>query len=247
MSGPLVSVIMTVFNCEKFIKDALHSLIYQTFKDFEVIVYNDSSTDKTKDIIYEFFGEFKHGCLRIDGLHRLGCPQGRNAAIACARGKYIAIQDADDLSLPSRLEEQVNFLEKKSENMFCVGAWAEEIDAAGKSIGQMIYPPEKHNEIVNAMKRNLNPINPMIDSSTMFRKKEFILLDGYHGDKWDLVPDFYLWARAVVEDYEFANIPKILTCYRRHNQSVTQIHHSEAIRQHVDLCKNYIRKMIKGF
>ena len=245
MNVPLVSVIMTVYNCEKFLEESLDSLVNQTFRDFEVVIYNDGSTDKTRDIISKFWGKFKHGCICINGLHRLGCPQGRNAAVACARGGYLAIQDGDDISFPTRLEEQVYFLNRKCENMFCVGSWAEEIDETGKSIGQMIYPPERHNEIVDAMKRSLNPINPMIDSSTMFRKEAFILLDGYHGDKWDLVPDFYLWARAIVEDYELANIPKKLTCYRKHSQSVTQVHHSEAIRQHVDLCRNYIRKMFK--
>ena len=141
MSVPLVSVIMTVYNCEKYIEESLDSIFNQTFKDFEVIVYTDACTDKTQEIVGKYFDNYKNFNPLIYGRRDgpIGCFKGRMEAITRSKGKYIAIQDGDDISFKDRLEEEVNFLEKNND-IFCVGSWANKIDENGEDTGTKEYP-----------------------------------------------------------------------------------------------------------
>ena len=123
MSIPLVSVIITAYNCEKFLEESLNSIFYQTFKDFEIIFYEDASTDKTWQVALDLFKNSKSDFIGARLIHsgdkNVGCGEGRNRAIKEARGKYIAIQDADDISFQHRLEKEVDYLEEH-DDVFCV-------------------------------------------------------------------------------------------------------------------------------
>ena len=190
MADPLVSVIMAVYNCEKFIKESLYSIINQNFKDFEIILYDDGSTDETyfiaEEILLSSELAYTMGSLSV-GSH-VGCGQNRNKAINHARGKYIAIQDGDDISFPHRLKKEVAFLEDNP-HIFCVSAFAEVIDENGKFLENYIYPPIDHEGIKKDMIERKN--NPIIDPASMFRRDIFEKLGGYD-KKWELVPDFNL-------------------------------------------------------
>ena len=240
MSVPLVSVIMTVYNCEKYIEESLRSIFNQTFRDFEIIIYDDASTDRTwqkclatiTDSNKEFMGNIR---LR-PGKKNVGCGEGRNRAIKRARGKYIAIQDADDISFQKRLEKEVDFLEKH-DDIFCVGAWADKMEENGDFIELMAYPPAIHEEIYNEMMVKKN--NPIIDPSCMYRKDDFNKLGGYDG-RWRLVPDFNLWARAAKAGYKFANLEEVLVHYRQHPNSVTNKSEMAVVKEHFKMCKELL-------
>ncbi len=103
---PKVSVIMTVYNGEKYLREAIDSIINQTFKDFEFIIVNDGSTDRTGKIL----ASYKDPRIKVITQEHQGMAQGRNKGVESSSGEYIAIMDADDISLPTRLEVLVNFL-----------------------------------------------------------------------------------------------------------------------------------------
>jgi glycosyltransferase involved in cell wall biosynthesis len=234
MSTPLVSVITTAYNCEKYIKESINSIINQTFRDFEIVVYNDASTDKTWDIVFHMDLFCDHNIFRGD--KNVGCGEGRNRAIKQARGKYIAIQDADDISLPERLEKEVNFLEE-NDDIFCVGAWAIKIKEDGSFIESMTYPRSAHEKIYEdiIVKKN----NPIIDPSCMYRRGLFNELGGYDG-RWKLVPDFNLWARAAKAGFKFFNFQEALVYYRQHPNSVTNKSEMAVVREHYRMCKEVL-------
>lgn len=111
---PKVSVVMSVCNSEPFIRDAIKSILGQTFQDFEFIIINDGSTDGSLQII-QSYGDSR---IRITSQENLGLTKSLNKGIGIARGEYIARQDADDISEPSRLEKQVAVLEEKTAELY---------------------------------------------------------------------------------------------------------------------------------
>ena len=108
---PKVSVIITVYNCQKYIREAIDSILNQTLKDLELIVVDDGSTDKTGEIL----GTYKDPRIKVITQPNMGMAQGRNKGLEEARGEYIAIMDADDISFPERLEVLVDYLEYNSD------------------------------------------------------------------------------------------------------------------------------------
>jgi glycosyltransferase involved in cell wall biosynthesis len=242
---PLLSIVITVYNCAKYINESLQSIFNQTFKGFEIIIYDDASTDKTRQVIADFLEEntknFVGSAHAIYGGKNVGCAEGRNRAIRKAKGKYIAILDGDDVSLPYRLEKQVKFMEKNEDISF-LGGFAAKIDEEGIESGEVMdYPPEKHFDIVNMItKRNMNP---MLDPTMMFRRDAFEKL-GEYSFKEDrkLVPDFDLWLRAILGGYKFYNLQEPLVKYRVNREGNTLKHKKEMIRQHVVVWREFMLK-----
>lgn len=234
MSIPLVSVVMTVYNCEKYIEESLNSIFNQTFRDYEIVVYDDASTDKTWDISKDVIkGHIPH--FVFGGKENVGCGEGRNRAISRARGKYIAIQDGDDISYTDRLEKEVEFIESNSD-IFCVGSWSDLIDAEGKHIEDMNFPPEDHNDFITDI---FNMKNTIIDPSSLFRRDTFNELGGYD-PKWNLIPDLYLWTMGILGGCQFANVPEKLVAHRKHDGSVMAKYFMETWQQHKLLHKTLL-------
>lgn len=130
---PKLSVIMSVFNDEKYLPDAIESIIGQTFKDFEFIICNDCS----KDDSYKIISKYKKMDNRIKIINNdknIGLAASLNKCLALAKGEYIARMDSDDISLPNRFKEEVNFLEKNSEYSV-ISTQAYYIDENGNQIG----------------------------------------------------------------------------------------------------------------
>ena len=111
MSKPLVSVLMAVYNGEKYLLEAIESILNQTYTNFEFLIINDGSTDSTEEIILSYSDQ---RIRYIKNEQNLKLIASLNKGLDLAKGKYIARMDADDISLPDRLEKQVNFLERNS-------------------------------------------------------------------------------------------------------------------------------------
>lgn len=236
MSVPLVSVITTAYNCEKYIEESLDSVFNQTFKDFEIIFYDDASTDKTWQIALDLLKNSRCVHRMRFGRENVGCGEGRNKAIKEAMGKYIAIQDADDMSFLNRFEKEVNFLEE-NDDIFCVGAWANKMEEDGEFMEFMTYPRPTHEEIYKEVMVKKN--NPIIDPSCMYRREDFNKLGGYDG-RWRLVPDFNLWVRAAKAGLKFANFKEVLVHYRQHSNSVTNKSEMAVVREHFQMCREML-------
>ena len=137
--NPLVTVLMPVYNGEKYLKEAIESILNQTFKDFEFLIINDGSTDNSVKIIQSF------NDLRIRLIHNesnIGLIKTLNKGLKLSNGKYIARMDCDDVSLPKRLSVQINFMEKHPEIGVC-GSWVKIIGLEQKFINKY---PQKHEE-----------------------------------------------------------------------------------------------------
>jgi len=133
---PLVSVIMPVRNAGSFLMEAVESILSQTYKNLELIVINDASTDGSLKIL----ASFKDKRIRIfSNKKQLGVTKSANIAIPKARGEYIARMDADDVSFPTRIAKQVAFL-KKNKKVVAVGAQCELINSSGVKIGEKLFP-----------------------------------------------------------------------------------------------------------
>jgi len=137
-SEPLVSVIMPAWNNEDYIETAVDSLLNQTYKNWELIVVNDASSDKTGEVIDRLAGKDK----RIRAYHNkqnIKQTRSRNFAISKAKGKYIALLDSDDERLPTSLEKQLKFLETNSD-VVAVGTAAQWCDGQMNRLNDRRYP-----------------------------------------------------------------------------------------------------------
>ncbi|MBD3228489.1 MAG: glycosyltransferase [Candidatus Lokiarchaeota archaeon] len=236
----LVSVITPVFNCSKYIRQSIQSILDQTYKNFEFIILDDGCTDKTCHMV----SDFSDKRIKLIGSNvNMGVPFRRNQGVKTARGKYILIHDGDDISLVNRIELQVNYLNQISD-VFCVGGYAIKIDVNENVVGKMEYPPLKHDDIVKKIKHG--PLNPMIDPTVMFRKKDFIELGLYSLDKKvRLVQDLDLWTRAILSGKILANIPIPLIKYRTNPDGITEKNKLAMIRSHVGVVSRFIRETIR--
>src|SRR5438445_5451065 len=154
LQTPRVSVLLPVWNGEAFLEQAMESILRQTFSSFELIVIDDGSTDRTTAIAEEFAS----GDNRVRVLRRPheGLSAALNAGIAATRGEYVARMDADDISVPDRLQKQVAYLDAHPACV-AVGTWIEVVDEAGVHLGLKTFV-ETHEEISAALLRGVSPI-----------------------------------------------------------------------------------------
>lgn len=157
---PKVSVLMTIYNAEQYLKEAIDSIVAQTFADWELIAIENGSSDKSPAILSGYQDER----IRVFALpENIGRTPALRYAFEQARGEYIAVLDADDVSHPERLKKQVAHLDQYHE-VALVGSWAEQINEAGKVIGHF-QPPVDKNDLYEA----LGWSNPIAHSSVMYR------------------------------------------------------------------------------
>jgi glycosyltransferase involved in cell wall biosynthesis len=116
---PKISVIMSAYNAEKYIRQAIGSILSQTMGDFEFFIVNDASTDSTAEIISSFNDR---RIIRIENKINKGIAASANACMDAAKGEYIARMDADDISMPQRFKRQADFLDNNPETSMC-GSW----------------------------------------------------------------------------------------------------------------------------
>src|SRR4051812_30773328 len=136
MKNPKISVVMPVLNGEKYLREATESILNQTFKDFEFIIINDGSTDRTEEIIQSFADP---RIVYIKNEKNVGLSRVFNQGIRAAQGTYIARMDADDISLLHRFEKELEYLENNPK-IDIVGSAMMIIDAEGKKVRKALRP-----------------------------------------------------------------------------------------------------------
>lgn len=202
---PKISVIMSVFDQDVFLKDAIKSILNQTYTNLELLIVDDCSTDNSFKII----NSFNDARIKIyQNKKRIGLSKNLNFLINKSKGKYIARMDGDDISEENRLEEQVKFL--NNDNQLClVGCWSKIIDSKNNEIGRLCYPVESSN-----IREVILSYNPFVHPSIMFRKDTLIKLGGYD-EQLILSQDYDLFLRLVIK-YRCSNMPKFLFKFRWH-------------------------------
>ena len=202
---PLVSVVMSIYNTERYLTQAIESILSQTLGNFELILVNNGSTDKTSQIIYKFKKEDKRIRL-INNRKKLRIGESLNNAIDQAKSDIIARMDPDDISLPNRLEVQYAFIQTHP-NVAIVGNDIIIIDEYGKVIGKRTYPTTS-----NGLKKMLFRYSSFAHPTVMFKKQPFKEVGGYDPDKHPC-EDIDLWFR-LGRNHAFASIPFFLLKYR---------------------------------
>lgn len=209
---PKVSVILPVYNNEKYLRQAIESVLNQTFKDFEFLIFDDCSTDKSLSIIKSYKDKrikvFTSEKNRYSIVHM-------NKGISIAKGNYIARMDADDISLPNRFEKQVNFLDK-NKSIVLVGCFAYEINPEGKITDKIFKPVGPQN-----IRKTCFYYGPHIQPSIMFRK-DIIQKVGLYREQYPLIEDIDLYFRLIFSGYKTDNIPEYLLKYRVHPDSTNK-------------------------
>ena len=227
---PIVSVILPVYNCPHYVGEAIQSILDQSFADFELIVIDDGSTDETPNVLRRF----ADARIRWTVQENRGLPATLNRGIELARGRYIARQDQDDISLPERFRKQVAYLDA---HPVCalVGTWAEIWRERTKTDRTHRHPPEN-----STLKFELLFNNPFVHSSVMLRKTALDRLGGYCTDGTRQPPeDYELWSR-IAREYEVGNVPEILHVYREVGGSMSRAGPSPFLDHLVILCAENI-------
>jgi glycosyltransferase involved in cell wall biosynthesis len=209
---PLVSVVMPVWNAEKFLDSAILSVLEQTLADFEFIIIDDASTDKSVEIASKWQAKDKRIIFLRNEEHK-GITASINRGLKIAHGRYIARMDADDVCLPSRLAEQVKFLDNNPD-VFLAGTFVLEIDENGQEIGRI----EKGTN-PESIKEKIFYYSPCVHPSIMFRR-ELITKIGLYDEAYPFCQDQDLYLRMIFSGYAISNVPLFLLRYRRHPGSV---------------------------
>jgi glycosyltransferase involved in cell wall biosynthesis len=202
---------MPVYNGEKYLKEAIESILCQTFKNFEFLIINDASTDSTEDIIFSYKDE---RIVYIKNEKNLKLVKSLNKGIDIARGKFIARMDADDISYPHRLETQIEYL-MQNNDCAMVGSWAEVINEQGE-IFKYREPPTDYKEL----KAQLFFYNRIVHSSVMGKAEVF--REFKYDEKFLDAEDYYLWT-LITEKYKFYNLDQYLLKYRLHDCNVSEL------------------------
>lgn len=207
---PRISVLMPVYNTEEeYLREAIDSILAQTFTDFEFLIINDGSQNNAEDIILSYKD------IRIKYLkneRNLGIIKTLNKGLELAQGEYIARMDADDISLPERFEKQINFLDKNPE-IDILGTWFNCIPR-----NRVIETYIHDKEIKECLLINSNNIG---HPTVMFRNSTVKNIGIKYNESHPYVEDYALWL-SLIDKVKFANIPEILLNYRIHSSSVCQ-------------------------
>ncbi len=235
MSIPTISVVMPVYNGEKYLKEAIDSILNQTYANFEFIIINDGSTDKTEEIILSYTDS---RIVYVKNKENFQLVKTLNKGIALAKGKYIARMDADDISLPYRFEQQKYFLDKYKD----IGIIGSCVEIFGDSIKS-----KKWKVPLNSLEIKISSIfrTPFIHPSVMIKKE---IIDTYkllYDEKYKDAEDYELWIR-ILRNTKGANIPKVLLKYRVLETSITR-QAEKKVRERFNIKKSIYTKVLSDF
>ena len=221
---PLVSVLMPVYNAEKYLAASIGSILAQTYGDFELLICDDASTDGSLEIVRSFDDT---RMTLLTNRENLGNAATRNRLIEHASGEYVAVLDADDTAEPDRLARQVDFLERNPEIGLC-GSWVNVIGHDGERRGRL-----KNLTNPKELRINLLFSVPFIHSSVMARAD--LMKSNPYDPEFRQSQDYELWCR-LADLTLLANIPEYLVDYRWHytNISITSANPQNLLKREVN-------------
>ena len=210
-AAPQVSVVIPVYNRDAYVGAAIDSILAQTFTDFEVVVIDDGSTDRSRDVVRSY------GDPRVRLLcheRNQGLPKTRNAGVDNARGRYLAFLDSDDVAYPTRLAKQVAFLDRHPDHA-AVGAWIDWMDEHGHPLGRVKRRPLTAPDVA-ALRLFRQGIE-----NTASMARTAVLREYRHNERFAVSEDFELWARIAAQ-HGIANLPEVLVRRRAHPRQTSK-------------------------
>lgn len=245
-SKPLVSIMMTSYNCADFIGKAIESVLNQTYPSWELIILDDASGDNTTSIVADYTKDDSR-IIYSPAAQNLGITKNRNRGFAIAKGKYIAVLDSDDFWMDeNKLEKQVNFLEKNPEYSL-IGTNAVVVDTRGDKITEFKYETED-----KKIRQKMLLRNQFTHSSIVWRRDAIEDTKPYD-------ETLFIW-----EDYDLilrlglvgkmANLPELITAYRKHTNNISSkkklrgaLTHLSIIKRYKNQYPNYLLATLKGW
>lgn len=215
MDVPEISIIMSVFNGAQYLAGSVSSILNQNFTNFEFIIIDDASEDDSSSIVKKFASQDKRLKIIKNGRN-LGLTRSLNEGLKVARGKYIARQDADDLSLPERLQIQYSYLENRPE-ISLIGSSAVLIDGQDKKIGHYLKKDNPQKTTRTLARRNC-----VLHPSIMFRNphtKNFGVR--MYREKFYYAQDYDLYLTLLTAGGKITNLPQCLIKYRYYRGSLS--------------------------
>jgi len=209
---PKITILMPVYNGEKYLKKSIESILNQTFKDFEFLIINDSSTDNSEKIIKSYADP---RIIFIQNEKNIGVTKTLNRGLELATGEYIARMDADDISLTKRLNKQIKFLEANPKIGIC-GTWI-------KTIGNIKGYIQKYPTNPNEAKAQMLFYTPLAHPTVMMRKNILKRFNLKYDENLRNGQDYDLWSRAL-KYTKISNLNKVLLLYRIHEKSESTKH-----------------------
>lgn len=213
---PLVTVSMAAFNAERYIAQAIESLLVQTYSNFELIIVDDGSTDRTREIINQFSDA---RIIKLFSDANRGLTTTRNHIASMAKGKYLALLDADDFAEPDRLASQVEFLENGYADLCGADHYT-----LNQVTGEIKKSKQRHSDAnIRALLCVCSPVcNPaMMGKAEIFKRFPY-------QPQYTHAEDYCLWIDIALAGYRFANLKKKLITYRLHSSQTSVKHYQEA-------------------
>lgn len=234
MNQPRVSVLMCLLAPDPdYLRTATRSILEQTYTDFELRVYEQPSERPGQATLEEFDSDRIH-YHRYDA--RVSLAASRQRSVAEARGEFVAIMDGDDESLPTRLAEQVSYLDANP-SVSGVGSCLEVIGPAGERLGYRRYPLES-----GPLARRMRRSNALAQPSMLVRRQAIEASGGYRERPGGVCEDYELWARMMQQGHRFANLPRPLLRYRMHPKSTKSRKLRDSLRDTIAIKRSYWRR-----
>ena len=228
---PLVSVIIPLYNAEQYIHEAVQSIVNQTYQNIEIIIIDDGSVDKSKDIVQSISSS---KITYIQNEHNIGVSRTRNRGFELAKGKYIALMDADDISISTRLEKQVKFLENHND----YGVVSSHYESFREHLFGVKRRIRKLSTNAEDIHVNLLFSNMICCPSSMIRKEVLIENNIKFDTSLQMAEDYDLWRRLSFVT-KITNLDEVLLKYRKHKNN--------SIKNRVILDRDFTRVIIKSF
>lgn len=209
----LVSILIPIHNAEKYLDEAIMSVIKQSYKKIEIICIENGSNDNSLALLKYYSKIYKN--LKVIHLKKASLSNALNKGINKSQGEYIARMDADDISHPKRIEKQIKFL-KKNKSVSIVGTNINLIDHQGNFVRKIYYPLK-----FKDLKKKLEVDSYIAHPSVMMRKEIFKKLKGY---RFQFCPaeDYDLWLRAL-HHFKIENMKEFLLNYREHSSKMGSV------------------------
>lgn len=226
----MVSIIMPVYNAEKFLKETVESMLNQTYTDFEFLIFNDGSRDRSLAVLQQYTDP------RIRLIHsdqNRGYLYWLNAGIAESKGKYIARMDSDDISMPDRLDKQVSFLEQNPQ-IAIVGTG---IVIFNDQTGEKSYHSLSSEQEI---RWGLIFKNRLIHPSVMMRRDAIISSEILYKQEFYGSEDYRFWTEAIQHNLSVTNLPSVLLKYRDHGNNFTKKNRDRQIDNSKRIAKDYL-------
>lgn len=230
MTTPRVSILMPLYNVAPYLREAMDSILAQTFLDFELIVLDDCSPDNSAEILDTYTDE---RIVRYRGEKNVGLSNVLNVGMAMARGELIARMDSDDISTPERLATQVAYLDAHPEVDLC-------------SCGMELFGAKQETWVretnVEDVKITALFHSPILHASSMWRREAFERVGLRFLQEMVPAEDYDMWTRAMAAGLRLVNIPQVMYLYRIHpSQATTQT--EKTARKDREVKSNYLRML----